>query len=310
MNDKPFQDPFVEHPGDSPQLRTERAIRRQRWSDFQKRAAGRLPTWDDVHDTYIFRPLGQGIWLDNTRTRAANLSPDHAFSVLLTENYNEGVIDGNEFLYAYPRQTAKASDVAISGMKASLRNNVPIFFIDGLWQKYSVRIAWVLDFNDDARLFLLGFTPPSGASRPGDIDDTTPYPLSSPQRQRISSGRMARTGQARFAFDTLLRYGTRCAFCDIDAPQVLTAAHIRPVAKRGPDDARNGLVLCASHHMAFDKGLIRIDPDTLAVRVALEVGVHRLSVTRQDLNHLQRQPTTIELRWRAEYYKPYAAWTW
>jgi putative restriction endonuclease len=45
------------------------------------------------------------------------------------------------------------------------------------------------------------------------------------------------------------------------------AAHIRPVADRGPDSVRNGIALCSTMHWMFDRGLISIDDD-LSILVA------------------------------------------
>jgi putative restriction endonuclease len=39
------------------------------------------------------------------------------------------------------------------------------------------------------------------------------------------------------------------------------AAHIRPVADRGPDSIRNGIALCSTIHWMFDRGLISIEDD-------------------------------------------------
>lgn len=39
------------------------------------------------------------------------------------------------------------------------------------------------------------------------------------------------------------------------------AAHIRPVADRGPDGVRNGLALSGTVHWMFDRGLISVDDD-------------------------------------------------
>ena len=39
------------------------------------------------------------------------------------------------------------------------------------------------------------------------------------------------------------------------------AAHIRPVAKSGPDSPRNGLALSSTLHWMFDRGLLSIDDD-------------------------------------------------
>jgi len=58
------------------------------------------------------------------------------------------------------------------------------------------------------------------------------------------------------------------------------AAHIIPVAQRGPDDPRNGLSLCRRHHWAFDQGLFAVT-DTLEVRVS--AAVRRAERQRFDL---------------------------
>ncbi|MGY2805556.1 HNH endonuclease [Bradyrhizobium sp. USDA 4506] len=55
-------------------------------------------------------------------------------------------------------------------------------------------------------------------------------------------------------------YGGRCALCGealvtASGASETEAAHIVPRARRGQDDARNGLALCRSHHWAFDKGM-------------------------------------------------------
>ena len=39
------------------------------------------------------------------------------------------------------------------------------------------------------------------------------------------------------------------------------AAHIRPVAERGPDSVRNGIALSGTMHWMFDRGLISVDDD-------------------------------------------------
>ena len=195
-------------------------------------------------------------------------------------------------------------------MKAAHRSRLPIFFVDGLWRPYSVRVAWVLKFNDESGLFLLGFSPASDADVQSDDLDGLPYPDSQEGRERIHATRLARPKQPSFVFDVFARYGVQCAFCAVDLRQVLTAAHIRPVANYGCDDARNGLVLCALHHVGFDKGFIRVNPTTLAVDVAAETSMAGLGVTRPDLTHLRRMPHIGEIAWRYESYLPHRKRTW
>jgi putative restriction endonuclease len=66
-------------------------------------------------------------------------------------------------------------------------------------------------------------------------------------------------------------YGETCAICAI-APRLdgklfgLEAAHIRWANHGGPDEVRNGVLLCRMHHHALDRGAIRIDA---SMRVAI-----------------------------------------
>ena len=61
-------------------------------------------------------------------------------------------------------------------------------------------------------------------------------------------------------------YSNRCAITGLrlinggGRPEV-QAAHIQPVASKGPDSIRNGLALSGTVHWMFDRGLISIDDD-------------------------------------------------
>ncbi len=64
----------------------------------------------------------------------------------------------------------------------------------------------------------------------------------------------------------------RCAMCGYDGalfrnPAGLDAAHVFWHSQGGPDDADNGLALCALHHVLFDLGAIGLNAD-LSVRVS------------------------------------------
>ena len=66
----------------------------------------------------------------------------------------------------------------------------------------------------------------------------------------------------------------------------------------GPDDPRNGLVFCATHHRAFDAALFAIEPGTLTI-VCRTRGpdAARLGITRRTLGHLDARPHEDALRW-------------
>jgi hypothetical protein len=108
---------------------------------------------------------------------------------------------------------------------------------------------------------------------------------------RSSRSVVSRPNQQRFKFAVLKLYGPACAVCDLAVTDLLQAAHLRGKAERGSDDPRNGLVLCALHHVAYDRGLFAIEPASQAVRV-LPNGPDsvQLRLTRGSLHHLPRTP--------------------
>ena len=64
---------------------------------------------------------------------------------------------------------------------------------------------------------------------------------------------------AKFRNDVLEACGAQCAVCGCEERVILQAAHIEAVADGGSDDPKNGICLCANHHLMFDHDLIRID---------------------------------------------------
>lgn len=71
---------------------------------------------------------------------------------------------------------------------------------------------------------------------------------------------------AAFSSAIKVAYGNTCAFTGLKiinggGRSEVQAAHIRPVADRGPDSVRNGLALCGTVHWMFDRGLLSIDDD-------------------------------------------------
>jgi putative restriction endonuclease len=77
---------------------------------------------------------------------------------------------------------------------------------------------------------------------------------------------------AAFALAVKAAYRDACAITGLKiinggGRSEVQAAHIRPVADRGPDSVRNGIALCGTMHWMFDRGLISIDDD-LSILVA------------------------------------------
>lgn len=87
-------------------------------------------------------------------------------------------------------------------------------------------------------------------------------------RGRVSTTKWERDRTFRYA--VLENYGKKCAICRCNEEKLLEAAHIDPVAAGGTDDPKNGICLCANHHIMFDKELIKIDFNKLILCDAKE----------------------------------------
>ena len=93
--------------------------------------------------------------------------------------------------------------------------------------------------------------------------DSPNYDLPAAERARRAGTALVR--DARFARRVALAYNGSCAMCGLDA-NLIQAAHIYPASAPGSqDEPWNGLALCPNHHLAFDRHLIAVHPDTRKV---------------------------------------------
>lgn len=94
-------------------------------------------------------------------------------------------------------------------------------------------------------------------------DEAAPEVAEAAQRKRREVARSIvtrRVRDRRFARDVRQAYGGRCAMCGITLGMAI-GAHIDPVEADGPDEVRNGLALCPTHHTAFDTHLVLVDEE-------------------------------------------------
>ena len=162
--------------------------------------------------------------------------------------------------------------------------------------KRSIRLGWVVDFDEENRQFLILF----GENAPKyqtAADEDASFALTggtAPGKTTVKT----RPGQQRFRFQVLAKYGCKCAICMINHPSLMKAAHICGKADKGSDDWRNGLPLCSTHHDAFDAHLFRIHPDTLGIEMMPGVSPISIGVIAKTLTPLHRQPHPEALSWR------------
>ena len=71
---------------------------------------------------------------------------------------------------------------------------------------------------------------------------------------------------------------------------MLQAAHIVAKEFDGTDDPRNGLMLCANHHAAFDAKLFTIHQDTLKIVPLKGETLSTLQILLSTLEHLEGKP--------------------
>jgi len=248
----------------------------------------------------------RGIWVDKPRT--AKLTADRAgvtVALLHTGFYADDFTD-IDLIYHYPKTENPGWDAAqIAATKNAATLGIPVFVISNAAAKGSgkrVRLGWIQGWDDAAAQFLVVFgeEPPPLHDLPHDTD---PFVLT----QRVPSNvgmSKRRIGQARFRFDVLRRCGPRCIMCDIAVLQVLETPHVVPVADFGTNDPRNGMVMCATHHRAFDGYLFAIEPRSLHVHFTPSgPQAEELHITIDGLASLPALPHEEALGWRWDQWR-------
>lgn len=108
-----------------------------------------------------------------------------------------------------------------------------------------------------------------------------------------------RLKQAFFRRMILSAYESLCCMCLLSSPKLLTASHIKPWAVATPSerlDPHNGLLLCALHDRAFDRGLVTVTSQ-LNVQIAGQLLVNRpTSVERAAFIDIDGAPIRMPTR--------------
>jgi hypothetical protein len=260
-----------------------------------------------VRDLNIYQ--GQaGIWRDKQRT--AELTKDGngvTVSVLHTgRSYPDDLSEGG-LIYHYPDtdRIGSRDENEVEATKNACRLEIPIFVVlygEGDRSKRDVSFGQVVDWNDEMEEFLILFD--SNEERldetVNEVREREPFQLTG-ERSDKSYPRRARPKQESFEFNVFKRYGKKCAVCEIDVSEMLVAAHIRGKAKNGSDDARNGLVLCKNHHVAFDEGLFSIEPQSHLIHTLGEgPSKQELKIEHARLSPARSKPHEEAVGWHWE----------
>ncbi len=240
----------------------------------------------------------QGIWVDK-KTTGALAADDVTVSILHTGRHYADDLSDDGLIYHYPKtRRPPGGDAAEVQATKNAGASLPIFAIlpGKRSAKRSVRLGWVVDFDEENGQFLIlfGDHKPEYQSAPGE---EMPFVLTGGTASRNTTTK-ARPGQQRFRFHVLAKYGSKCAVCEITHPSLIKAAHICGKADNGSDDWRNGLPLCSTHHDAFDAHLFAIHPNTHAVISMPGVSLSSIGIVAKVLNPIHQYPHPQAISWR------------
>lgn len=269
-------------------IEAERARRESLWRMLRERGGPTNVPSTVVREAGLYRGY-RGVYADLANTRSEAFPNGIALTVLdlgkayANEMTDEGVI------YHFPVTARPGRDQAeIEALRAAFKTGLVVFVLTTApGEKRTVLRAYVEDLDSDSGLALLTF---SGESpRPVPPPPDAEFTLTEEEDEAVWAKRRARPNQARFAFAVMQRYGRRCAVCELDVGIAIQAAHLRSKARRGADDARNGLPLCANHHVMFDGGLWGFNMEG-GVMTHPDWDMERLGLVRSDLSHLSELP--------------------
>lgn len=243
----------------------------------------------------------RGIYADKARTVSAAAPAGIALTFLHTGTSYDDELTDTGVVYHFPETKNKGRDRSeIEAARAAYTLGMPVFVNTTATRgTKTVYRGYIEDFSDDLKALLVTFTndeilPGPAAEDSFSTTDDTP-------NRAAQTLRATRPNQKRFAFAVLARYEERCAVCPTDVPGLIQAAHLVPKKNKGSDDARNGLALCANHHLALDRGYWGINPQTLALHTTRKgPAAAQLGFTRQTLHHLRAHPhqEALEQAWR------------
>ena len=133
-------------------------------------------------------------------------------------------------------------------------------------------IAWDVDHIDEGIRLVQSYNwsileNPFGFAQSGVTEDVIiDELLEHPENTKDVYAKIKVRGIAQIIFrKALLRaYDGKCAFCGFSFGIGLQASHIVPWSKANITerlDVRNGILLCATHHILFDSGCLTVDED-------------------------------------------------
>lgn len=204
--------------------------------------------------------------------KPAALSDPLSITTTISSDYTQDTIEGSCVLYDFVPPTREHENQALKRCAEAL---LPLLYFLQLKKRpaeYAVFApVYVVGWDDERRRFLVDLS----EQRPGDVASParTTRQLSLPSvrtpdsaseireltRRYVVANVQQRLHDARFRNTVLDAYHDHCAVCEL---------HVRALLDAAPLGDGSGIALCATHHRAFDTGILTFDADYI-------VHVHR-----------------------------------
>lgn len=216
--------------------------------------------------------------------KPAELTEPLSITSTLDSDYTRDPIEGSRVMYDF---VSRPQDN--EALKRCAEAEVPLIYLLQVKRRPSPEYVifapvYVVGWNDESRRFLVDLS----EQKPGDVVSpaVTMRQLDLPVMRKPDSPMeirelaksyevttvQRRLYQAHFRNAILNAYRDRCAVCLLHIRPLLDAAHVNGDGDPKPDiEVSEGLALCATHHRAFNAGILRYDNDYI-VHVDLPVG--------------------------------------
>ena len=208
--------------------------------------------------------------------KPAALSDPLSITTTISSDYTHDTIEGSCVLYDFVPPTREHENEAL---KRCAETVLPLIYFLQLKRRPSPEYAvfapvYVVGWDDERRRFLVDLS----EQRPGEVvsparttrqlklpevrTPDSPSEIRELTRRYVISTVQRRLYEARFRNAVLDAYRDHCAVCELRVRPLLDAAHV--TADRDPKpsvDVSEGIALCATHHRAFEAGVLAFDRD-------------------------------------------------
>lgn len=212
--------------------------------------------------------------------KPAELSDPLSITSTIDSPYARDPIEGSRVLYDFLPQSRGYENL---GLKRCAEAELPLIYFLQVRRKPNPEYVifapvFVVGWDDSTRRFLIDLSEqkPGEVTSPPAITRQLTLPAIRTPESPMEIREMAasygvttvqrRLSHARFRNEVLKAYRDRCAVCGLRVRPLLDAVPLVPDGE--PLSVPHGIALCATHHRAFDAGILRYD-DEFVIHVQL-----------------------------------------